>query len=362
MKDNIDRQKIIIVAGPTASGKTELAVKLAKKYNGELINADSRQIYKYLDIGTNKGAVAPMRNEELGMRNNKEIEKSRSREIENLPTYYIDNKPIYLLSFLDPNERFDVFSYKELCEKYIANIAKRQKLPILVGGTGLYIDSVIKGYSPQIEKEKKREIGKFEGLNLQELQQELLTHNPELYNSLNNSDQNNKRRLIRLLLKTPNQKITASPQLGNIIDRKYDTLMLYKDYEYQDLISKIEKRVEKMFEEGIVEETERVLTLGFPEDSIALQGIGYKQVLMFLHDQISLEECKELIKIAHRQYAKRQRTWFESGGRGYDLKKVSYIEDAEEYIDNFLDYPSLPSLSKKGRRKPSFFKGGAGVD
>lgn len=273
--------KLIIICGPTSSGKTNFAIKLAKELNGELVNADSRQIYKYLDIGTNK-----------------------TKDV-------IDEIPIHLLSFLNPDQRFSVFDFKKLAEETIDSIIAEGKQPILVGGTGLYIDSIVKNYQPEVNIEGSAKREALEKLSTEELQ--AIASDMNLLESLNESDRQNPRRLIRVIEKGGNQN-------GSEIS-KYQIEMYYPKFEWEDLKLKIENRVEQMFLEGIVEETQKVLSMGFPEDSIALQGIGYKEVLRHIHQEIPLSECIELVKIAHRQYAKRQITWFEGTNRAYILKK-----------------------------------------
>jgi tRNA dimethylallyltransferase len=327
--------KLIVIGGPTASGKTDLAVKIAKEFNGELINADSRQVYRYLDIGTNKGKV------EVG---------SKKSEV-NDQTYYLNGILIHLISFLNPDEQFSVFDYKKLAEEKIEEITSRDKLPILVGGTGLYIDAVMKNYdlhsglnpgsNIKVDSGKRKEL---EGKSVEELQKILQTTNFELLTKLNNSDINNPRRLIRLIERNSTKKSEISSRTKS--ENKYETLFLYPSYDWEELKRKIENRVEQMFNlkaatsivapHNIVEETKKVLEMGFSKDSIALQGIGYREVLEYIDNKIDLPKCIELVKISHRQYAKRQKTWFESGGRGYELIKVTNFTEALDKVRSLL--------------------------
>lgn len=292
--------KIIIVCGPTSSGKTAFAIKLAKEKNGELINADSRQIYKYLDIGTNKLKGA--------------IESARPEPTEGEFEGNIDDVRVHLLSFLNPDERFSVFDFKKLAEEKIEELIAKGKQPILVGGTGLYIDAIVKNYQPDdysVESaESKAERSRLEKLSVNELQ--AIALEKQILDQLNESDRQNPRRLIRLIEKGNSEKSSAPA--------KYEFEMYYPKFDWDELKAKIENRVDEMFKEGIVEETKKVLEMGFPEDSVALQGIGYREVLRFLRNEISLPECIQLVKTAHTQYAKRQITWFEGKGRGYQFK------------------------------------------
>lgn len=300
-------KKIVFIGGPTASGKTNLAVNLAQKFNGELINADSRQVYKYLNIGTNKGDIELKDNQ-----------------------YYIKNIPIHLISFLNPDKRFSVFEFKDAAIKLIDSIIEKGKLPIIVGGTGLYIDSIIKNY--QLSGSQDLELRKeLETKSLPDLQEILKSKHPENYRNLNSSDKSNPQRIVRLI-----EKLSAKPKLETM-DNHYDYVFLYPEYNWEELIEKISDRVEQMFKEGLVEEVKTVLNLGFKKDSVALTGTGYKEVIDMLDGAISLQECIELVKISHRQYAKRQRTWFEGKGRGYNLIKIESTKQAEGIVNKFYD-------------------------
>jgi len=319
MKDQITNSQFIIIGGPTSTGKTRFALNLAHRFNGELINADSRQIYKYLNIGTNKGDI-----------------KQTSTG------FLIDKIPIKLISFLNPNESYSVYKFQEAAKEEIFNIKERGKLPIIVGGTGLYIDSLLKRYSldEEVVDSKKREM--LDKLDIKELQDLLKERNRNLFDNLNNSDQNNPRRLIRLIEKIEAEKIRINKnkldpdyinlennnintkESDNLIFNRSDYLFFYPKYKWEDLKLQIEKRVEEMFKEGLVLETQNILDLGFTKDSIALQGIGYKEVISYLNKEINLEKTIELVKIGHKQYAKRQRTWFEGKGRGYNLKIIDF--------------------------------------
>lgn len=298
-------KKIVFIGGPTGSGKTDIAVKIAKEVDGELINADSRQIYKLLNIGTNKGEI----NELNGQK-------------------YIDGVPIHLIDIISPNERFSVFQFKEMAIKQIDKILNKERVPIIVGGTGLYIDSIIKDYQPSADNTEFN-TSELEAKTTAELQDLLIKVNPSKYESLNSSDKNNKRRLIRSIIK----KEAVLP----LEDTKYEYIFLYPDYLWNLLDKRIADRVELMFKNGLVNEVKDVLKL-FPKESIALQGTGYKEVLKYLEGEIDLQECINLVKISHRQYAKRQITWFEGIGRGYKLFKVKDTEEALRAVEDFYGF------------------------
>lgn len=285
------QKKIIVIGGPTASGKTAFAVHLAKKHNGELINADSRQIYKYLNIGTNKGKLK-----------------------ENNGIKTIDDVPIRIIDFLELNERYNLFQYKEAALNSIEEIFKKEHLPILVGGTGLYIDSVLRDYSIETEVSDLAKRSKLEKLSIEELKAKFfqISTAPKL----NNSDLNNPRRLIRLI-----EKFDKGIDLNNKSSQfttKFDFVFYYPKYNLEDLKTRIEFRVEEMFKEGLIEETENALKL-FSKDSIPFKGIGYKEVIDFLDGKFNLKETIKQVQLAHIKYAKRQIIWFEGKGRNYPL-------------------------------------------
>jgi len=292
----MSREKVIIIGGPTESGKTALSISIAKKFNGELINADSRQIYKYLNIGTNKGEIYEYNN-----------------------ISFIDNIPIHLVNFLNPDIRFSVFEYKKIAEKTIKEILDRGKLPIIVGGTGLYIDSIIKQYLLSSNNTDQSYRMYLESLSLHDLQEILQKIDLNSLINLNISDRSNPRRLIRVI-----EKIKNNSQINeNHTQNNFEYDFFYPSFSWQELKVRIENRVEQMFNNGLVNETKEILKMGFPEDSVALQGIGYREVIKFLNNTLDLNTCIELVKISHKQYAKRQKTWFEGKKRNYNLIRIN---------------------------------------
>ena len=259
---------IIVITGPTAVGKTKMSIELAKRLNGEIINADSMQIYQGLDIGTAKVTSA---------------EK--------------DNIPHYLLDIKNPQELYTVYDYQKDARQVIKDIQNRQKTPILVGGTGLYIKAAL--YDYQFSTEEKQ--FDYTTLNNQELLDRIKKYKIDI-----NFDIQNRRRLIRVLTKLEN----------NTYNNNENAHILYPDVYFiglttnrELLYSKINERVDEMFTAGLMSEVKKFYDQGINSKALKT-GIGYKELYDYFLGKITLEECKELIKQRSRKYAKRQYTFF----------------------------------------------------
>jgi tRNA dimethylallyltransferase len=310
-----EKKKLIIICGPTASGKTELAIKLAREIGGILINADSVQVYKGLDIGSAKGDIR-----RIG-----DMNCAGSR----LPLFDIENSGIVSVMFdlVNPDEEFNVYMYQAMVRNIIDLIYEggfapytKSRIPILVGGTGLYVDSIYKNYGLQKISANFSLRNQLENLGIGQLQDALLAHDSVVFANLNNSDKNNPRRLIRLIEKSKSKSIETYPSSLN----RYNSLVLYPIFEKDELLKKIDKRVLKMIDDGFVGEVEALLRLGYSRNLKVLQSTGYKQIIQYINGGYKdIAECIESIQLAHRQYAKRQITWFEGSGRGYQLQKVN---------------------------------------
>lgn len=294
-------QKIVVICGPTSSGKTSLSLKLASEIDAELISSDSRQVYRTLDIGTNKGKLT-----------------------ESSGQYFLEGVPLHLVNLRNPDESYNVFDFKNDFDSKCKEIRSRGKNIILVGGTGLYIDAVYRNYqlSDSIEN-------KYSDLGINELRKLYIEKYPDAFEQLNYSDQNNPRRLSMHL-----SKLDAGIELKANQKSELDFIFIYPSFEREELKAKIDSRVDEMFKEGLIEETKNALeTYG---DCVALQGIGYKEVVEFINGKYSEEECVKLVKYAHNQYAKRQITWFEGAGRAYPLNRLNGINDTIELVRSFL--------------------------
>lgn len=274
---------VYVIGGPTASGKSKLAVELAKKVNGEIISADSMQIYKEMNIGTAK------------------VNKEEMQGVQH-----------YLVDFVSPDERYSVSNFKKDAEKAIEEILEKGKTPIVVGGTGLYIDSLIYGIEFQDEevdleyREKLNKLADEEGLeNLYKKAQEI---DPEAMKKISINDRKRIIRVLEIYHKTGKTKTEQEAQSRkNEVKYEYKVFAITMDRE--KLYERIEKRVDSMIEQGLIEEVKQILNKyhTFPT---AMQGLGYKEVGEYLEGSCTKEEMIEKIKKETRHYAKRQLTWF----------------------------------------------------
>lgn len=277
-----EKQKVVCIMGPTAVGKTKLSIELAKKYNGEIISGDSMQVYRGMDIGT---------------------AKIKPEEMEGIPHYLIDVK--------DPSEAFNVAQFQELVTECIEDITARGKLPIIVGGTGLYIEAVLQQYSfsESVSDETYRKqlelIAAEQGV--EEVHQMLAAIDAE---SAERIHPNNVRRVIRALEIYHCTGEKMSDQLKKQTkDYVYDAALIGLTMERDTLYERINLRVDMMFDEGLLSEVKRLYDAGL-RDCQSIQAIGYKELYDYFDGKVSLEEAKENLKQNSRRYAKRQLTWF----------------------------------------------------
>ena len=273
---------IICIAGPTASGKTALAVELAKEFNGEVISCDSMQIYKRMDIGTAKPTI---------------------EEMQGIPHHMID--------VVEPNEDFSVGKYCELASPIIDDLVSRGKTAIIAGGTGLYMDSLIRGndFAPiPSTGQRERLEAQADEMGLEYMKQWLQKVDPDAAARIHD-----RKRIIRALevfLET-GETITEHNRKTQEIPSKYNPLWLGLDFEPRALLyDRIDLRVSIMLEMGLVDEIKALLASGIPEKCTAMQAIGYKEFIAALDGQCSIEEAADEIRKSSRHYAKRQLTWF----------------------------------------------------
>lgn len=280
---------IIVISGCTASGKSDVALKLAKRINGVILNADSRQIYKEVSIGTAKPNLI--------------LNESNQWEKEGIIHYLYSQTSI--------NKKYNLYQYQTDAFK-ILNQLSPQITPILTGGTGLYIDSVIFNYKLKTKSQPQTEVAdNLSDFTAKELQRLVPL---EILNKLNESDRQNKNRLIRVI-----QKGLPSIEKGTSLEHIY----FFLDIEKGILEKRIEQRVNQMFKNGLLEENIKIRN-AFPKSTFFKTTIGYKEFEDYFKKNISLDEVKEDIITHTKQYAKRQRTWFRRN------KGVIYVKNLEE--------------------------------
>lgn len=279
----MNKPKVIVICGPTASGKTTLSIQLAQKINGEIISSDSMQIYKDMNIGTAK----PDQQEMQGIKH-------------------------YLLDFVEPNQRYSVADYKKDAENAIEDILQKGKVPIIVGGTGLYVDSLIYGIEyPNIEfdenyrKELERRVEK-EGL--EKLYEKAKKIDPQAMKKISHNDQKRILRVLEIYNATGKTK-TEQEIESRKNEVKYDYRVFAINMDREKLYDRINKRVDIMIQKGLIEEVENLLKK-YNEFPTAMQGLGYKEVVEYIQGKVLKEDMIENIKRESRRYAKRQITWF----------------------------------------------------
>ena len=299
------KPKVVVIVGPTASGKTAVSIKLAKKINGEIISADSMQIYKYMDIGTAK----PTLDEMQGIKH-------------------------YMLDVVMPDETFNVAKYKSMAESAIEEILKKGKVPIIVGGTGLYVNTLVDGIEfadvPGDEEYRNELIEKGYREGAMSIYKELEKVDSE---SAKKIDPNNIRRVARALeIYKVTGKTKTQLDIESRKEVKYDYRLFGMEWDRETLYNRIDLRVDKMIEAGLIDEVRNV-TEKFKISNTAVQGLGYKEVIEFLNGNISYEEMIEKLKLETRHYAKRQLTWFRRDKR---IKWIKPDENATCVIINEL--------------------------
>lgn len=300
-------ENLVIITGPTGIGKTELSLDLAKKYRGEIISSDSMQIYKKLNIGTAK------------------IDLDKT------------SIPHHMIDIIDPSDNFTVADFKNEAKKIITDINNRGGLPFLVGGTGLYINSLVYNLDftetePDYEyRDELREILEEEGSEF--LYEKLQDQDRDMAEKIH---KNNGQRIIRALeiLKSGNKKGDNFRQEN----KDYNLIYIGLNMDRAKLYEKINQRVDKMIDLGLVDEVKNLLDEGLDKNSQSLKAIGYKEVIAYLDGEIDFDEMVDLIKKNSRHYAKRQLTWFRRDDRikWFDRESDTLLLDIENYIESKL--------------------------
>ena len=278
-------KKILVIVGPTASGKTRMAVELAKAHNGEVVSADSMQIYRRMDIGTAKPTAEEM-----------------------------DGIPHHMIDVADPEEDFSVARYVELASACVDDILARGKLPIVAGGTGLYVDSLLSGrtfaaFSPEsaLRKELEEELAERGG---EAMLEELSRVDPEAAARLHPNDH---KRIVRALevYRSTGKTISEHNRETRALPPRYEALTIGLNFQDRaDLWARIDARVDQMAADGLEREVRELLSSGLSPRCTAMQAIGYKEFVAAVEGTMTWREAEELVKLRSRQYAKRQLTWF----------------------------------------------------
>ncbi|MCQ4921720.1 tRNA (adenosine(37)-N6)-dimethylallyltransferase MiaA [Tissierella carlieri] len=302
-----NKDNLFILIGPTAIGKTALSIELAKKMNGEIISADSMQIYKYMDIGS-----AKITKEEM------------------------DDIPHHLIDIVLPNEDFTVANFKDSAIKLIRDINSKNKIPIVAGGTGLYINSLVYNLNftqvaPNDEIRNKLEsLGDKYGNEY--LHQELQRIDVKSAEKISVNDRKRIIRAIEIFEMTGKPMSEYNENFRRPVE-DYNLVMIGLNMDRKELYNRINLRVDIMIEEGLMEEVKKLLSMGYSKELVSMQGIGYKEIIMYLEGSISLDKSIEMIKQGTRNYAKRQLTWFRRDNR---IKWVNVDEFFS--LDNLTQY------------------------
>lgn len=305
------KKNLIIIAGPTASGKTSLSIELSKRIDGEIVSADSMQIYKYMDIGSAKPTID---------------------EMQGIPHHMID--------IIKPEEEFSVALYRQKAGECIDDIISRGKMPIVVGGTGLYINSLTypldftntaqdKEYRSYLQKLAENFGGEYIHNMLKEVDIE----------SADRLHPNDIKRIIRALevYKNTGKTMTEYKLESKLKDIEYNFAYMGLYMDRQKLYDRINKRVDEMFEKGLVEEVKKLKEMGYNKNMTSMQGIGYKEVFDYLDGLYTLDEVKDIIKQNTRHYAKRQLTWFRREERIHWID-IDKFNSADEILENMIYY------------------------
>ena len=275
---------IICIVGPTATGKTALSVRLAQKYGAEIVSCDSMQLYRGMDVGTAK----PTNDEMCGV-------------------------PHHMIDCLDPREPYSVSRYVEDADACVQDILRRGRRVIVVGGTGLYVDSLIAGrqFAPYPETGRREELTKIaETQGIEVLMERLRQVDPAAAARIHPSNRKRVIRALEIYLET-GKTMTEHDAETKEQPNKYDPCWIGLDYVNREtLYRRIDLRVEKMMQQGLVDEVRRLLDSGVPATATAMQAIGYKELTAYLRGEGSVEDAVAAIQQASRRYAKRQRTWF----------------------------------------------------
>lgn len=320
MQSNIEKKPLVILTGPTAVGKTALSLELAKAVNGEMISADSMQVYRRMDIGT---------------------AKIKPEEMQGIPHHLID--------VLEPTEDFNVAAFQTMAKQALEDIYARGKLPIVVGGTGFYIQALLYDISfeeTEVSKYRQELTDYCNEYGPHALHEKLRDIDPVSYEEIH---ENNVKRVIRAL---EFYHDTGYPISEHNMEQKertspYNFIYFVLNDDRALLYERIEKRIDQMLNEGLVEEVQQLLDYGCKPDMVSMQGLGYKEIIPYLNGECSLDEAIYILKRDTRHFAKRQLTWFrrERDVTWVDRRRFSSEDEMLESMLEILEEQGLRGLS-----------------
>ena len=321
------KPKLIVILGPTASGKSQLGIEVARLVAGEIICADSRTLYRGMNIGTAKpvGGKTPAAVVTQADVEEQGIHAAATLGIKDLfheKPYVVDGVPHWGIDILDPDEDFTAADFKAYAEQKIEDMVKRGKVPILLGGTGLYISAVVDNLSFTEGGEDKELRKELEELSAAALEERLKNIDAEAFETI---DLANRRRVIRAIeiIETTGKPLREQQTKG---EEQYDVLMIGLNVDREVLHERIDERVDRMIAEGLVDEV-RGLKETYGCEVNAMTGIGYRQICAFLDGYMKLRDAIDVVKRETRQYAKRQMTWFKRDER------IVWVHDPEMAVD-----------------------------
>jgi tRNA dimethylallyltransferase len=312
------KKPLIILTGPTAVGKTELSIALAKSINGEIISADSMQVYKYMDIGTAKITPAEM-----------------------------DGINHYLIDELEPKEDFNVVKFKEYADRYMEEIYAKGKIPILVGGTGFYIQAVLYGIDFKENGEDKTYREQLEKLaeekGVEFLHEKLRIIDPESAEAIH---PNNVKKVIRALeyYEQTNLKISEHNEEQKQKESPYNFCYFVLNNHRDVLYDRIDRRIDIMLEQGLIKEVKQLLEMGCSKEMVSMQGLGYKEIIAYLDGDCTLEEAIYTLKRDTRHFAKRQLTWFKREKEVTWIQKNEYNNDEKLVLQALLEESEIKGI------------------
>jgi tRNA dimethylallyltransferase len=309
MGSPVNKPKVIVICGPTGIGKTAVGIQLAEKLDGEIISADSMQIYRYMDIGTAKPTAD---------------EQSRI--------------PHHMIDIVDPDENFDAVRFAEMARDKVMQLHQRGVMPLVVGGTGLYIKALLQGLfqsNPVDPKTRERLMKEAVENGSGILYDRLKRVDPDTADRLHPNDSH---RIIRALetIESTGRSISEHQQAHGFADEPFNALKICLQIDRQKLYERIDKRVDMMIEEGLVDEVKKLLAMSYSADLKSMQSIGYRHMVEFLAEQLPWDECVRTLKRDTRRFAKRQFTWF-----GADQKIQWYepdqLNEIVRLVEGFLE-------------------------